>query len=74
MSPRETRLLAAAAAAPALHVADDATLHREPGTTVVDHVTGAGAILAVLAVAAIVFPRLRAGAHAVPGTEETTQT
>ena len=61
MSPLETRLLAASLAATALHVADDATLHREPGTTVADHVTGAGATLAVLAVAAIVFPRLRAG-------------
>ena len=64
MSPRETHLLAAATAATALHVLDDATLHREPGTTVADHLIGAGALLAVLAVAATVFPRLRAGAQA----------
>ncbi len=65
MSPREARLLAVAAATTALHVLDDATLHREPGTTVADHLIGAGAILAVLAVAAAVFPRLRAGSQAI---------
>jgi hypothetical protein len=48
-----------------LHVLDDATLHREPGTTTADHLTGAGALAAVLAVAANVFPRLRAGALAL---------
>ncbi len=64
MWPRRDLLLAAATAATALHVLDDATLHREPGTTIADHVTGAGATLAVLAVAAVVFPRLRAGAQA----------
>lgn len=64
MWPRRDLLLAAATAATALHVLDDATLHREPGTTIADHVTGAGATLVVLAVAAIVFPRLRAGAQA----------
>jgi uncharacterized protein len=65
MSPRETRVLAAAAALTALHVLDDATLHREPGTTVSDYVIGAGALLAVLAVSAAVFSRLRAGAQAL---------
>ena len=65
MSSRETHVLAAVAALTALHVLDDATLHREPGTTVADHLTGAGALLAVLAVSAIVFPRLRAGGQAV---------
>jgi hypothetical protein len=64
MSPRDTRFLTAALAATALHVLDDATLHREPGTTIADHLTGAGALLVVLAVAAFVFPRLRAGAQA----------
>jgi fermentation-respiration switch protein FrsA (DUF1100 family) len=64
-SPREQKLLAAAAAATALHVLDDATLHREPGTTVADHLIGAGALLAVLAVAAAVFPRLRAAPQGV---------
>ncbi|HEU5265018.1 MAG TPA: CocE/NonD family hydrolase [Gaiellaceae bacterium] len=65
MSPRETRVLAAATALTALHVLDDATLHREPGTTVSDYLIGAGALLAVLAVSAAVFPRLRAGAQAL---------
>jgi len=44
-----------------LHVPADTTDQREPGTTVADHMTGAGAIAAVLAVAAIGVPRLRAG-------------
>ena len=61
MSPRETRIPAADTAATALHVIHDDTLHREPGTTIADHLTGAGTLLAVLAVAALVFPRLRAG-------------
>jgi uncharacterized membrane protein HdeD (DUF308 family) len=65
MSPRETHILAAAAGFTALHVLDDATLHREPGTTIADYLTGAGFLLAVLAVSALVFPRLRAGAQAV---------
>jgi hypothetical protein len=65
MSPREARVLAVALAITGLHVLDDATLHREPGTTVADNLTGAGALLAVLAVSAAVFPRLRAGAQAV---------
>jgi hypothetical protein len=65
MSPRDPIILAAASAATALHVLDDAILHREPGTTVAGSVTGAGAILAVLAVAAAVFPRLRAGTQAL---------
>lgn len=64
MSPRETRILAAAAALTALHVLDDATLHREPGTTVSNYLVGAGALLAVLAFSATVFSRLRAGAQA----------
>jgi hypothetical protein len=43
MSPRKTVFLAATAAT-ALHVLDDATtLHREPGTTIADHLIGAGA-------------------------------
>ena len=65
MSPRETRILATAAVLTALHVLDDATLHREPGTALADHVTGPGALLAVLAGSALLFPRLRAGGQAV---------
>ena len=44
-----------------LHVPADTTHQREPGTTVADLMTGAGALAAVLAVAAIGAPRLRAG-------------
>jgi hypothetical protein len=46
-----------------LHVSDDANPHREPGTTAAGFLTGAGT--AVLAVAAAVLPRLRAGTRAV---------
>jgi hypothetical protein len=42
-----------------LRVPDDANPHREPGTTAAGFLTGAGT--AVLAVAAAVLPRLRAG-------------
>ena len=44
-----------------LHVTKAATLQREPGTTVADHMTSTGTFTAVLAVAAIGVPRLRAG-------------
>ena len=44
-----------------LHVTDAASLQHEPGTTVADHMTRTGAFGAVLAVAAIGVPRLRAG-------------
>ena len=44
-----------------LHVTDAATLQHEPGATVADHMTRTGALSAVLAVAAIGVPRLRAG-------------
>jgi hypothetical protein len=64
-SSNESRLLAAAAAITALHVADDATLHREPGTAVSDQLLGAATLLAVIAVSAVLFPRLRAGAQGV---------
>ena len=44
-----------------LPVTNAATLQHEPGTTVADHMTRTGALGAVLAVAAIGAPRLRAG-------------
>ena len=44
-----------------LHVTDAATLQHEPGATIADHMTRTGALGAVLAVAAIGVPRLRAG-------------
>jgi dienelactone hydrolase len=57
-------VLAVAAAITALHVLDDATLHREPGTGVADHVAGAGALLVVIVASAAVFTRVRTGARA----------
>jgi len=50
------------------HVPDDATRDHEPGLTVADSMTGAGALAAVLAVAAIGTPRLRAG-HTISALE-----
>jgi len=44
-----------------LHVTDAASLQHELGTTFADHMTRTGAFSAVLAVAAIGVPRLRAG-------------
>jgi len=49
-----------AAAAP--WVIDDAYWHREPGTTVVDHVAGGLVPVALAALLALVYPRLRPGA------------
>jgi hypothetical protein len=49
-----------------LHVPADITNQREPGTTVADNMTGAGALAAVLAVTAIGVPRLRAGLSLPP--------
>jgi dienelactone hydrolase len=57
--------MAAAAAATALHVLDDAFLSREPGSTATDHLTSAGAILGLLAIGVLGFSRLRAGLQAV---------
>jgi hypothetical protein len=50
-----------------LHAIFDATIHREPGTTDAGLLTGAGAIDAVLAVAAVHVPRLHAGRAARAG-------
>ena len=55
-----------------LHVTDAATLQHEPGATVADHMTRTGAFGAVLAVAAIGAPRLRAGFLLTPITRRTT--
>jgi hypothetical protein len=83
MSPRETHVLAAVPTAPqavpTLRVTNDAIPHREPGTTDADLLTGAGATHAVLAVAALGVPRLRAGirrvaARSAPGTVRPADT
>jgi alpha/beta superfamily hydrolase len=52
-------------AAAAVAVLDDAFWHREPGTSVGDHVASGLLPVAVAALLALVYPRLRAGARAV---------
>ena len=49
----------------ALHVVDDSFLQPQPGTSATDHLAGGLVPLAVLAIAAVAYPRLRAGARAV---------
>ena len=48
----------------ALHVLDDGFLRPEQGTGAGDHVLYVGVFLALLAAAAVLYPRLRAGARA----------
>jgi hypothetical protein len=49
----------------ALHVADDSFLQPEAGTTARDHLVGGLVPIAALVLAAVAYPRLRAGARAV---------
>ena len=48
----------------ALHVVDDSFVQPQPGTSPGDHLVGGLEALAVLALAAAVYPRVRAGARA----------
>ena len=48
-------------AAIGLHLFDDAFLQPEAGTSAADHLVGGGAPLALLALIAVLYPRLRAG-------------
>src|SRR4051812_15073001 len=57
------RAFLAAVGVIALHVADDNLLQPQPGTSAGDHLIPALLPLAVLAIAAWAFPRLRAGAQ-----------
>ena len=57
--------LSAATVALALHVAVDSFIAPEPGTAAADHVLRGAASVAVLALAAAVYPRLPAGGRAV---------
>jgi hypothetical protein len=56
-----TRLFVLAVAAIALHVLDDSFLQPSPGTSAGDHLVGGLVPLAVLALAAWLYPRLRGG-------------
>jgi hypothetical protein len=49
----------------ALHVVDDSFVQPQPGTSAADHLAGGLVPLAVLALAAVAYPRLRAGSRAV---------
>jgi dienelactone hydrolase len=62
---RETLAFRLAMTAAALWVLDDAFWHREPGTVVADHVASGVVPVALAAVLALVYPRLRAGGRAV---------
>ena len=62
---RERTLVRLGVGAIALHVVDDSFLQPQPGTSASDHVIGGLVPLAILAVAALAYPRLRAGWRAV---------
>jgi alpha/beta superfamily hydrolase len=49
----------------ALHIVDDSFLQPQPGTSATDHLVGCLVPLAVLGLAAVAYPRLRAGWRAV---------
>jgi hypothetical protein len=60
----EHALFVGAVALVGLHVADDNFIHPNPGTSAADHLVSGLLPLALLAGAAAVYPRLRAGARA----------
>ena len=61
----ETLVFRVATAAAALWVLDDAFGHREPGTSVGDHLASGLVPVALAVPLAVVYPRLRAGARSV---------
>src|SRR5512133_430646 len=64
-SRRETLVFRLAMAAGALWVIDDAFWHREPGTAIGDHLASGLVPVALAALLAVAYPRLRPGARAV---------
>src|SRR5215207_4047932 len=62
---RERALVLGAIGLIALHVVDDSFLEPQPGTSATDHLISGLVPLAVLALAAVAYPRLRAGWRAV---------
>jgi fermentation-respiration switch protein FrsA (DUF1100 family) len=62
---RERALVLGAIGLIALHVVDDSFLEPQPGTSATDHLVSGLVPLALLALAAVVYPRLRAGWRAV---------
>ncbi len=61
---REQALLVLAAGAIGVHIADDNYMQPQPGTSAGDHLASGLVPLAVLTVAAALYPRLRAGLRA----------
>ena len=61
---REHTLFTACVALIGLHIADDSFVQPQPGTSAADHLVGGLVPLAVLALAVVIFPRLRAGGRA----------
>src|SRR5215216_1440366 len=59
-----TRIGQAALAIVAVHLLDDAFVQREPGLSVWSHLTGGVLSIAIVLAAAVLLPRLRAGAAA----------
>ena len=60
----ERRLAVASLGVVGLHVADDNFLQPEPGMSAADHLAGGLVLLALVAAAAWIYPRVRAGARA----------
>ena len=60
----ERRLAVASLGVIGLHVADDNFLQPEPGMSAADHLAGGLVLLALVAAAAWIYPRVRAGARA----------
>jgi uncharacterized protein len=61
---REHALVVLGVGAIALHVVDDSFVQPQPGTSAADHLVSGLVPLAVLVLAAVAYPRLRAGARA----------
>jgi hypothetical protein len=62
---RERAIVVLAVGLIAVHVVDDSFVQPQPGTSATDHLVGGLVPLAVLALAAFAYPRLRAGWRAV---------
>jgi dienelactone hydrolase len=65
VAARANRLFTAAIGVVALHIADDSFLQPQPGTSAGDHLASGLVPLALLALAGVAYPRLRAGGQAV---------
>jgi hypothetical protein len=63
--PRERALVLVGVAVIGLHVVDDSFIQPQPGTSAADHLVSGLVPLGLLALAAVWYPRLRAGARAI---------